>query len=421
MKDGGTTAMAIEGDQACVHCGLCLDYCATYRVVGSEADSPRGRLYLMRHLTGGSASVDPGVAEHVDRCLGCLACETACPSGVRFGRRLEQARPLLTGNRSAAWRALAGRMMRSHRVLRAASAAAHAADLIGLARWRRRIPWLGLLPARGAHVRGDPRANDGSAEPAGPRVFLLRGCGDALRPSIFRAAAEVLRANGYRVVASARGLCCGALSLHGGQRAEARRLASDLVAAVEESEATFVATTAAGCGAMLRDLESLFDGDPERSRAATRLAAMTRDVCELLAEAGPRPPKSRPQRPLRVAYHDACHLLHGMKVEHAPRAVLAAATGNQPVDLGDNHVCCGSAGSYNLRHHRLALEIGRAKAALVRKCSADVLAVANVGCILQLERAAALEGIDVAVRHPVEILAEAYRISGERLSSSGEA
>ncbi len=402
--------MSIESDQPCVHCGLCLDHCATYRVLGSEADSPRGRVYLMKTIAGDSGVIDPLAARHLDRCLGCLACETACPSGVRFGRRLERAHPAV-GGPMRALAAVGGQMMRSRWLLRGATAGAQIGDFLGLGRWRRRIPWLGLLPARPPRP---VRLAAGLSPPAAagrPRVFLLRGCGDVLRPSIFAAAADALRWNGFSVIPSPPGLCCGALARHAGRPEEARRLAAALIDAVERSGADVVATTAAGCGASLRDLEALFHEHPRQPDAA-RVATIARDVSELLIEAGPRPPAEQPRRTAAVAYHDACHLLHAMKVRDAPRAIVATATGNEPIDLGDNHVCCGSAGSYNLRHHGLAVEIGRAKAWLIRERGAEIVAVGNIGCILQLERAAALEGVDVDIRHPVELLAEAYRFSG---------
>ena len=217
----------MQADSPCIHCGLCLDSCATYRVLGNEADSPRGRVYLMSAIERRQLRLDREVAGHLERCLGCLACETACPSGVHFGRRIDALRPSLDHRR---WlvrtKTIVMRVLASRASLALALGLSRAADAAGLEPWRRRLPWLGLLPKNGQPFRQRAArryAVQGSASPQGARVLLFHGClADTLRPSINRAAQATLEHNGYRVLDGASGCCCGALALHAGAEKEAR-------------------------------------------------------------------------------------------------------------------------------------------------------------------------------------------------------
>jgi glycolate oxidase iron-sulfur subunit len=244
------------------------------------------------------------------------------------------------------------------------------------------------------------------------RVGLLTGCvGDRLKPSINRAAAEVLHRNGIEVV-DIDGLgCCGALALHSGLEREGLELARRNVRAIDNAGVDRFVTTAAGCGALVRDYGRLLADDPEYARAAKKLSAHARDVTELLVEVGFDRPRRRTSADRNVAYHDACHLLHAGGIASAPRTVVSAATGGPPADLGDNALCCGSAGSYNLDHRAMGLELGKRKAELIAGGTARTISVGNVGCMLQIERAAALAGLNVRVVHPIELLAEAYEAS----------
>lgn len=399
----------------CVHCGLCLDTCPTYRVLGSEADSPRGRILLMEGITKGELQLDDQAALHLSRCLGCLACETACPSGVSYGRRLEEFRPRLAERQdaNAAWKNAARRVYTNDAMVDAGLRVAGLLDRVGLGSARRKVAGLGLLPGEAADASADvsPLRRSRVHQPvrARARVAVLTGCvGDRLRPDINRDTVEVLQRNGLEVVEVPGQRCCGALDLHAGRRGAAVEAATANAIAFDGADVDFVVSTAAGCGAMLKDYEHLLAGSDAADEAGA-LVAKARDVCELLVELG----FEKPARPLpvqgTVAYHDACHLLHARGISSAPRAVCEAATGRAPVDLGENAICCGSAGSYNLDQPALSAELGSRKAELARERKARIIAVGNVGCMLQIARAVATAGLPSVVRHPVQLLAEAYR------------
>jgi len=402
----------------CVHCGLCLDTCPTYRVLGTEADSPRGRIYIMESVRRGELELQGEAAQHLSGCLGCLACETACPSGVSFGRRIEEFRPLLIAQRSRAEalrKNVAQQMYVRPRLVSMGIRAAHAMDRIGLAPLRRRIRGLGLLPAAGSEEAADPsvsplrRSRTPQPLRAKARVAVLTGCvGDQLAPELNRDTVEVLQRNGIEVVDVEGQGCCGALALHSGRTQEARDLAAaNAEAFAAAGDLDFVVTTAAGCGAMMHEYAHVLAGTAAAATAAS-LALRCRDVSEVLVQIG----IERPSRPLElgtVAYHDACHLLHARGVARPPRLLVEAATGRMPVDLGENAICCGSAGSYNLDQPALAEELGRNKARLARERGADVIAVGNIGCMMQIARHVALAGLSTRVAHPVQLLAAAYR------------
>jgi glycolate oxidase iron-sulfur subunit len=242
-------------------------------------------------------------------------------------------------------------------------------------------------------------------------VAVLTGCvADRVLPDINRDTVEVLQRNGIEVVEVAGQQCCGALALHAGLTSDAVELAAANANALAGSDIDFVVTTAAGCSAMLRDYAHVLAGTSAAGRGE-ELASMSRDICELLVEIG----FDAPARPLEargnVAFHDACHLLHAQGISSAPRRVCEVALGRAPVDLGENAICCGSAGSYNIDHPVLSAEIGARKAELARERKATVVAVANVGCMLQIGQAVALAGLPTLVKHPVQLLAEAYRRS----------
>ncbi len=415
----------LENGLPCVHCGLCLDTCPTYRVLGTEADSPRGRLYIMKAIHDGTVDLDADARRHLDGCLGCLACETACPSGVSYGRHIDAFRPLLheAGPRRSVLGRIAERVQTGERAFSAALAAATVLDRVGLSRVRRRIPAFGLLPGKAAtsgRQALDPIGRSHVHQPVHPRarVALLTGCiGDRALPGINRDAVEVLQRNGIEVVNVAEQGCCGALPQHEGRHDEARRLARvnvDAFAACfdrgkEQGPIDYVVTTASGCGSMMREYAHVLGEDRERRESADLVARKTRDICELLCEIGFEKPTVPDHLRERVAYHDACHLAHACKVIDAPREVCEAATGIAPVDLGENSICCGSAGSYNLRHPELADLLGMRKAELAAERRATTVAVGNSGCMLQIARALALAKVKAVVRHPIELLAETYR------------
>lgn len=410
----------------CIHCGLCLEACPTYRVLGTEADSPRGRIYLMEAIDKGETELDDQAALHLSRCLGCLACETACPSGVSFGRRIEEFRPRIA-ERGSFWSDAAREVYTNNRLVDIGLRVAGVLDRVGLGDARRKVPGLGLLPAAeaGGSAEVTPLRRSRSHQPlrARARVAVLTGCvGDRLLPGINRDTVEVLQRNGIEVVDAPGQGCCGALAQHSGRKDEAAAQARANVEAFRNADVDFVVSTAAGCGAMLRDYGHVLAGGDDQNQdvaedvtgerlGAQEVADLSRDICELLVEVG----FERPKHPLHVegnvAYHDACHLLHARGISSAPRAILEAAYGKAPVDLGENAICCGSAGSYNLDHPVISAELGARKAELAKSSSAAVVAVANVGCLLQISRALAMSGNAAPVRHPISLLAEAYRLS----------
>jgi glycolate oxidase iron-sulfur subunit len=412
----------------CVHCGLCLDTCPTYRVLGTEADSPRGRLYIMEGIRKGELDLDDQAALHLSRCLGCLACETACPSGVSYGRRLEEFRPKLAGRGGAAntWKNLAERVYTNSTAVDAGLKAVDLLDRVGLGAMRRKVPGLGILPANtaGGGLRDDAEADlsplrrSRSHQPlrARARVALLTGCvGDRLLPGINRDTVEVLQRNGVEIVEVVGQGCCGALDQHAGRPEQARSLAATNARVFAAADIDFVVSTAAGCGAMLRDYAHVLEGG-ESAEAGRTMTERSRDICEVLVELGFEKPARTVDVGGAVAYHDACHLLHARGISAAPRAVCEAACGASPIDLGENAICCGSAGSYNVDHPDLADELGRRKAELAGERQAAVVAVGNVGCLLQISRALSLAGSTAVVRHPVQLLAEAYRLSDDATS-----
>lgn len=405
----------------CVHCGLCLDTCPTYRVLGSEADSPRGRIHIMESIDRGELELDDQAALHLSRCLGCLACETACPSGVSFGRRIEEFRPRLAERNDSTntWKNAARKVYTNDQVVETGLRVADLLDRVGLSAMRRKLPGLGLLPGAGS-AADEPALADVSplrrsrlAQPhrARARVALLTGCvGDRLLPGINRDTVEVLQRNGIEVVEAPGQGCCGALPMHSGHTQEATALAIANSIAFAEADIDFVVSTAAGCGAMVRDYAHVL-AKSDLAAEGKEVADCSRDICELLVEIG----FDKPEHPLgaagNVAYHDACHLLHARGISDAPRKVLEAAFGKPPVDLGENAICCGSAGSYNVDHPAISAELGARKAELAEERGATVVAVANVGCLLQISQALALAGNAATVKHPISLLAEAYRRS----------
>lgn len=395
----------------CVHCGICLPACPTYRVLGEEMDSPRGRLYLMRAAAEGRIGLTPNFVLHMDRCLGCRACESACPSGVPFGRLLEAVRGQIERRaaRPVSRRLLRGLILgtfpnrtRLGRALRAL----HLYQRSGLQALVRGAGLLRPFPRLAAMERLLPPLGAGAGdalplqvEAVGARrgtLALLTGCVQALLfPEVNGATARLLARAGYRVLVPPAQQCCGALHLHWGDRAGARRLARANVDAFAGVD--WVVTNAAGCGAALREYGHLLPGDPR----AAALAARVRDVSEVLAEA---PPGPRRPLALTVTYHEPCHLAHGLRVREAPRALLRAIPGLRLAELPESDVCCGSAGVYNLLEPAIADRLLARKLDRIAETGAAVVASGNPGCLLQLRMGIARRGLPVHAHHPVELL-----------------
>jgi glycolate oxidase iron-sulfur subunit len=400
----------------CVHCGFCLPACPTYRSWGAEADSPRGRIDLMKGLHEGAIDLTDTVIEHFDRCLGCMACVTACPSGVRYDLLIESTRAKIEANDP---RPVADRGVRDAIFalfpypdrLRALAWPLFFYAKSGMQQLVQRSGLLALLPPRIAAMAkiappislGDLRATLPPFTPAlGTKrgtVALVAGCVQRVFfPNVNAATIRVLAAEGFDVLVPADQGCCGALSLHSGRDAEARDFAGSLVQTFGDLEGIdAIVINAAGCGSTLKQYAELLEGE-----RAGRFAAKVRDVSEFLAEVGLV--AERRAMPLRVAYHDACHLAHAQRIREAPRALLAAIPGLALVEIPDGDQCCGSAGVYNLLEPASAAEIGARKATNVASTGADVLASANPGCTLQIQAILAGRNVKLPAAHPIELL-----------------
>ncbi len=403
----------------CVHCGFCLPICPTWQNWQQEMDSPRGRIDLFRALEDGRIEMSPAVAKHFDRCLGCMACVTACPSGVRYDHVIDRARvrverELARPDADRRWRAAVFFLFTHPRVLRAAAVGIWLLRVTGL-RWLARRagllrawPRLAAMEALAPSLRWeDVTATLPAHVPASGerrlRAALLGGCVQRVFfPNVNGATLRVLAAEGVEVVVPEGQGCCGALSVHAGRQEEALRLARDLVLRFEREPVDAIVVNAAGCGSHLKDLAHLFRDDPEFLPRARAFAEKVRDVSELLATLSARAER-HPLR-ARVAYHSPCHLGHAQRVQEPPRALLRAIPGLELVEVPDGEQCCGSAGIYNLVEPGSADEIGRRKAAAVAATGATLIASANPGCSLQIERMLAERGADVPAAHPIEIL-----------------
>ncbi len=408
----------------CVHCGFCLPTCPTWQNWQEEMDSPRGRIDLFRGLEDGKVAMSPAVAAHFDRCLGCMACLTACPSGVRYDHVIDRARALVEERHprplaDRAWRALVFGLFTRPWLLRLAAVALWVfqatglqalARILGLQRLSRRLAAMDALapPLKTSEVfQGLPRVT-GAKGVKRLRAGLLGGCVQRVFfPNVNGATIRVLAAEGIEVVVPAGQGCCGALSVHAGRADEARRLARALVEAFEREAVDVVVVNAAGCGSHLKDLAHVFEGDPAFLPRARAFAEKVRDVSELLASL----PQRAPRAPLRarIAYHSPCHLGHAQRINEAPRALLRAIPGVELVEVPDGEQCCGSAGVYNLLEPASADEVGRRKAEAVLSTKAAILASANPGCSLQIRRMVEEKGGAVEAAHPIEILDRAIR------------
>jgi glycolate oxidase iron-sulfur subunit len=408
----GPDAPSLDGIRTCVHCGICLPACPTYRVLGQEMDSPRGRVYLMRALAEGRLEPTEAVTRHFDLCLGCRACETACPAGVRFGSLLEATRAQLgrarpgRGARARLTRLLLAIVPRPER-LGALLAAGRLYQRSGLQRLVRASGVLALVPRLAAL---DALLEAPAAAPVLPEVVpavgrrrgrlgLLTGCVQRhAYPAVNAATARLLALAGWDVVAPRGQGCCGALELHAGRpddfRARVRALAR-----VFAGDVDLVVTNAAGCGAALKEAAHWAPGDAD----VASLARRTRDVSEVLADADlPLGPLS-----LTVTYHDACHLAHGQRLRREPRALLARVPGLSLVEMAESDLCCGSAGIYNVQEPALADRLLELKLDRIAATGAQAVVAGNPGCLLQIARGARRRGLALEVLHPVELLARA--------------
>ena len=429
MPDSPSSALIDK----CVHCGFCLPTCPTYLLWGEEMDSPRGRIYLMKAGIEGRAEMTRSYVQHFDACLGCLACVTACPSGVQYAPLIEGARAQIERTyRRPAGDSLFRRLLMS----------------IVPYPWRMRLAMLPLLvlgplvrlvtpkPTRSASSppTGRPQDTEGGllararaaialAPPVSwgsifarlpertaavnaerQRVALLAGCVQRLSfAKVNEATVRVLAAEGCRVDVPARQGCCGALPLHAGDIDRARALARHNIDVFERAEVDRIAVNAAGCGSAMKEYGQLFADDPAWADRARAISAKVRDVSELLVELGE---VRAPRRPLsaRVVYHDACHLAHGQGVRSQPRALLRGIPGIELLVPEEPEICCGSAGIYNLVQPEPAAQLGVRKVRHIAALSPDMIATANPGCTLQIAAAARSLGYNWPVFHPIELV-----------------
>ncbi len=405
--EGEVMAHAIE---ACVHCGFCLPVCPTYQVLGEEMDSPRGRIFLMKSALEGALTVNETLP-FVDRCLGCLACVPACPSGVAYGELLPM------------YRAHAEPYRQRGVLDRAAHTLTHETlpypDRFRLAALSGKLaqPFRGLLPEQfGAMLNLLPDR----VPPAKPlpelipavgqrraRVALLAGCvQQVLAPEINWATARVLAQNGVEVVIPREQGCCGSLGLHTGEIRRARDLARNNFRAFP-SDVDAIITNAAGCGSGMKEYGVLFKGQPEAEQAGV-FAKRVKDVSEFLDQLGLIEPPAL-TAPLKVAYHDACHLANAQGITAAPRRLLAAVPNLTLIEIPEGEMCCGSAGTYNLEQPELAATFGERKARNILSTGAEAVVTGNIGCLVQIQTYLRKRGQPLPLYHTLEVLDQAYR------------
>ena len=395
----------------CIHCGLCLSSCPTYRVLGSEMDSPRGRIYLMRAFDEGRAKITDSFVEHMFRCLDCRACETACPSGVHFGHMMEEMRGTITEQRPAHWITrfvlrhifpypwrfqLASRMLQLYRAIGIQSLVRSTGLLKRIA--PRMAAAEALMPdleiQRGVPLNTQYRAE---GEKRGTVAFFTGCVMNSMMGAINTASVKLLTAAGYDVVVPPTQICCGALANHAGLRDTAKDMARKNIAAFPAGKVDGIIINAAGCGAMLKEYPVLIDG-------AGEFSSKVKDIAEFLVSTRIF---ERLKKPLaqRVGYDDPCHLIHGQGIKVEPRKLLKAIPGIQLIEVEGADQCCGSAGIYNITQNELSMEILNRKMEKIQKANIEVLATGNPGCMFQFRYGAKKFGMNLEVVHPVELLA----------------
>jgi glycolate oxidase iron-sulfur subunit len=415
----------------CVHCGLCTAACPTYLETGDENNSPRGRIYMMRSIVDGRLELTPRVERHLDLCLDCRACETACPSGVQYGRLIE---PFRAGQRRA--EAAAGDAKNTNWF--------HRFILYGLFPFPNRMRWA-LGPARVMQTLGIDRLMEKAGltkllppelrrmqrflpklQPGGPqlpellpavgtrraRVALFIGCvADAAFRHVHWATARVLQQNGCEVVVPRNQACCGAIHYHSGADTPALDLAQKNASAFNDAGVDAVIVNVAGCGSMLKDYGHIaHELDPQNKlllEDLERCSAKVRDVSEFLADLGIVPPTG--PIALRAVYHDACHLAHAQKVREQPRSLLGSIPGLELIPIAEAEICCGAAGSYNLTEPEMSDALGQRKLNNILAAKPQAIVTGNVGCSMQLQAVLRQAGRDLWVAHPMELLDLSYR------------
>ena len=416
--------------QQCMHCGMCLPTCPTYMETKLERNSPRGRIALMRSIADGRLEVTRAFGEEMYFCLGCLACETACPAGVDYARMFEEARAdieqagVIQNRRRRIVRALALRFVFARpRVLRVLGRMLRWYQVSGAEWLVRKLRLTALLPRDLRDLEPlTPRVQRdfsdaliGAVEsPAEPRhrVGMLTGCvQDLVYPQVNRDTVDVLLANGCEVVTPAAQHCCGSLHAHNGELELARAMARRNIDAFDLDAVDAIITNAAGCGSHLKNYDQILADDPCYAARAKVWSAKVRDVHEWLVECGVRNAECG-VREVCATYHEACHLCHGQKITRAPRQVLERIPGLRLVEMAESTWCCGSAGIYNITQPEMSQKLLARKLGNIERTGASVVASANPGCNVQLEAGARARGLKITIVHPVTLLARAYRGEG---------
>jgi glycolate oxidase iron-sulfur subunit len=406
----------------CVHCGFCLPACPTYVLWNEEMDSPRGRIYLMKLASEGQASMNPQWVSHFDSCLGCMACMTACPSGVDYGKLIEATRAQIERHHP---RSLGEKLHR-----RFLFAVFTRPDRLRLLRWPllayqksglqslvRGVGLLKLFPKRLQSMEAlMPKLEKNEHVPAVTpaqgakrrRVGLLLGCVQReFFPQVNAATARVLAAEGCEVVAPQDQPCCGALMVHAGEETSALALARKTIDTFERADVDTIVTNAAGCGSNVKEYGHLLRDDRNYADRAKVFAAKCKDITEVLTELPPR--AARNPLHLRVAFHDSCHLQHAQGVRSQPRQLLANIPGIELTEIPEGAICCGSAGIYNLVQPDAANALGDRKAQLIAPLNAEAVATGNPGCLLQLQSSLARQGCPIPVVHTIQLIDASIR------------
>jgi glycolate dehydrogenase iron-sulfur subunit len=398
----------------CVHCGLCLEACPTYLATRVEMDSPRGRVYLMKALAEGKLELDADAASHLDLCLGCRGCETACPSGVHYGRLIEDARAYVERSYRRGFgdrlrRALVSAIFPYPSRLRAALAPIRIIDALGLRRVltallpRGMRGWLELLPPLGPSSQPFLPPPPSPTRDGAKSVLVHHGCvARVLADSENLNSERLLAAAGYRIVPMDDAPCCGALDLHAGNRERALEFARANVRAMQSSGAGAIISAASGCSTAIAEYGLLLKGDQELAQSAREVAAKVTDLSALLLEGTPLYER---KFQCTVTYHDACHLVHGMGVRETPRRLLKSIPGVTLVEMEESDLCCGSAGSYNLTEPAMSLELARRKADHIVATGAEYVVLANPGCEFQIAAELRRRGSSIRVVHLADFLA----------------
>lgn len=416
--------------QQCMHCGMCLPTCPTYMETKLERNSPRGRIALMRSIADGASEVNRAFGEEMYYCLGCLACQTACPAGVKYAELFETARAeiehaqVLPGAQRTFWRWLTLEVLFMRpRLLRLVGRLMHWHQSSGLEAWLRRMKFFGLMPKNLAALEPQtPRIAEHFSDelieekesPSGRRrwrVGMLTGCVQDLAFSdVNRATVDVLLANGCEVITPRAQSCCGSLHAHNGAVEHAKELARRQIDSFDLASLDALITNAGGCGSHLKSYAHLLHDDPIYAAKAEQWDAKVKDIHEWLAQSGWRAPTSGCGLD-KVTYHESCHLTHGQKVVKAPRDILRSIPGLEVVELPESNWCCGSAGIYNITQPEQSAKLLERKVGCIHQTGCSTVATSNPGCHMQIARGLGTSG---SVSQPVVLLAEAYRREAEK-------